>query len=54
MSTKVYVAFVFATVALALTFVQEAFADKLDDIKARGYLLVGVTEKFAAVQLSRR
>jgi polar amino acid transport system substrate-binding protein len=44
MSAKVRVAAVFATVVLALTFVQGAFADKLDDIKARGYLLVGVTK----------
>src|SRR5271154_3208426 len=44
MSTKGRVVVASAMVILALTFVQEAFADKLDDIKARGYLLVGVTE----------
>lgn len=43
MSTKVRLAVVFAIAGLALTFARPAFADKLDDIKARGYLLVGVT-----------
>lgn len=44
MSRKVRFAVVFAIVGLALTLVRPAFADKLDDIKARGYLLVGVTK----------
>lgn len=42
MSTK-RLAIAFAIAGAALTFVRPAFADKLDDIKARGYLLVGVT-----------
>lgn len=44
MSRKVRFAVVFAIVEVALTLVRPAFADKLDDIKARGYLLVGVTK----------
>jgi polar amino acid transport system substrate-binding protein len=44
MSTKVRLAAACAIAGLALTFVRPAFADKLDDIKARGYLLVGVTK----------
>jgi polar amino acid transport system substrate-binding protein len=44
MTTKARLALGFAIVGLALTLVRPAFADKLDDIKARGYLLVGVTK----------
>lgn len=44
MSPKVRLAVVVATAGLLLASVRLALADKLDDIRARGYLLVGVTK----------
>jgi polar amino acid transport system substrate-binding protein len=43
-STKIRLTVVFAIAGLALACARPAFAGKLDDIKARGYLLVGVTK----------
>ena len=40
--------------AALLLLADAAAADKLDDVKARGRLIVGVSEIVAAVQLSRR
>ena len=43
-----------AGLLLPIALAAPAAADKLDAIKARGKLLVGVTESFAAVFLPRR
>jgi polar amino acid transport system substrate-binding protein len=44
MIAKLDITCFFAITSFVLTLTQPAAADKLDDIKARGYLLIGVTE----------